>query len=60
MSAMILCQVRAIRDYACRRYATTDELLAVSAALKEAALEADRALVNRLQAERASARGGAA
>ena len=60
MSAMILCQVRAIRDYACRHWASTDELHAIAAALKQAANEADRALTNRLEAERASARGGAA
>jgi hypothetical protein len=60
MSEMILCQVRAIRHYACRHWATTDELHAIAAALKNAALQADHALTNRLEAERASARGGAA
>jgi hypothetical protein len=59
MSEMVICQIRAIRDLACRRWATTDELHAVAAALQEAAHEADRALTNRLEAERASAGGGA-
>jgi hypothetical protein len=56
----IVSQVRAIRDYACRRFATTDELHAIAAALKQAAHEADRALTNRLQADRAQRDGGAA
>ena len=51
MSAMIICQIQTIRDLACRRFATTDEPLAITAALKEAAAEADRALTNRLEAE---------
>ena len=51
MSAMILCQIKTIRDLACRRWASTDELLAITAALKEAAAEADRALTNRIEAE---------
>ena len=55
MSAMI----QAIRDHACRRCSTIDELLAVAAALKEAALEADRTLTNRLEAEHAQRKGGA-
>jgi hypothetical protein len=56
----IISQVQAIRDYACRHWASTDELHAIAAALKQAANEADRALTNRLEAERANARGGAA
>jgi hypothetical protein len=55
MSAMIICQIQTIRDLACRRFATTDELIAVAAALKEAAADADRALTNRLEAEAAHA-----
>ena len=55
MSAMI----QAIRDHACRRCSTIDELLAVAAALKEAAAEADRTLTNRLEAEHAQRKGGA-
>jgi hypothetical protein len=55
MSAMIVSQIQAIRDHACRRFATTDELHAVAAALKEAALEADRALTN--EAEHAWQKG---
>jgi len=55
MSAMIV-----IRDHACRKWATADELLAMAAALKEASHEADRALTNRLQADRARRNGGAA
>ena len=52
MSAMIISQIEAIRAHACRRWSTIDELLAaITAALKEAAAEADRALTNRLEAE---------
>jgi hypothetical protein len=51
MNRMILAQIQTIRDIACRRFATTDELHAVAAALKEASAEADRALTNRLEAE---------
>ena len=50
MSAMIISQTEAIRARA-RRFSTIDELLAITAALKEAAAEADRALTNRLEAE---------
>jgi len=50
MSA-ILFQIQAIRKLTRREWATTDQLLAVAAALKEAAAEADRALTNRLEAE---------
>ena len=60
MSAMIVSQIRAIRDHACRRRSTIDELHAIAAALKEAALETDRALTNRLEADRAQRNGGAA
>ena len=60
MSAMIVSQIRAIRDHACRRWSTIDELLAVTAALKEAAAEADHTLTNRLGAEHAQRNGGAA
>jgi len=60
MSAMIVSQIQAIRDHACRKWATTDELHAIAAALKEAALETDRALTNRLEADRAQRNGGAA
>jgi hypothetical protein len=55
MSPMIICQIQTLRDLACRRFATTDELLAITAALKEAAAEADRALTNRLEAAAAEA-----
>ena len=51
MSAMIISQIEAIRAHACRRWSTIDELLAITAALKEAAAEADRALTNRLEAD---------
>jgi hypothetical protein len=50
MSA-ILFQIQAIRKLTCRQWVTTEQLLAVAAALKEAAAEADRALTNRLEAE---------
>ena len=60
MSAMIIFQIEAIRALACRRWSTIDELLAVAAALKEAAAEADRTLTNRLEAEYAQRKGGAA
>ena len=50
MSA-ILFQIHALRKLTCREWATTEQLLAVAAALKEAAAEADRALTNRLKAE---------
>jgi hypothetical protein len=53
MSAMIISQIEAIRAHACRRFSTIDELLAIAAALKEAALEADRTLANRLEADHA-------
>jgi hypothetical protein len=59
MSAMIVSQIEAIRDHACRRWSTIDELLAIAAALKEAAAEADRTLTNRLEAEHALRNGGA-
>jgi len=59
MSAMIISQIEAIRAHACRRFSTIDELLAVSAALKEASAEADRTLANRLEAEHAQRKGGA-
>jgi hypothetical protein len=55
MSA-ILFQIQAIRNLTCRQWASTDELLAITAALKEAAAEADRALTNRLEAEAERAR----
>jgi hypothetical protein len=51
MNRMILAQIQTMRDIACRRFATTDELHAVAAALKEASADADRALANRLEAE---------
>jgi hypothetical protein len=51
MTAMILAQIQTIRDIARRQFATTDELHAVAAALKEASAEADRTLTNRLEAE---------
>jgi hypothetical protein len=60
MSAMIISQIEAIRADACRRWSTIDELIAVAAALKEAAAEADRTLTNRLEAEYAQRKGGAA
>ena len=60
MSAMIISQIEAIRAHACRRWSTIDELLAITAALKEAAAEADRALTNRLETEHAQRNGGAA
>ena len=60
MSAMILAQIQTIRDIACRRFSTIDELLAVAAALKEASAEADRTLTNRLEAECAQRNGGVA
>ena len=60
MSAMIICQIQTIRDLACRRFATTDQLHAIAAALKEAAHEADRALTNRLKAEHAQRNGDVA
>ena len=60
MSAMIISQIEAIRAHACRRWSTIDELHAIAAALKEAALETDRALTNRLEADRAQRNGGAA
>ena len=41
MSAMIISQIEAIRARVCRRFSTIDELLAITAALKEAALEAE-------------------
>jgi hypothetical protein len=50
MSA-ILFQIHAIRKLTRREWATTEQLSAVAAALKEAAAEADRALTNRLEAE---------
>ena len=53
MSAIIISQIEAIRAHACRRWSTIDELLAIAAALKEAALEADRTLANRLEADHA-------
>ena len=59
MSAIIISQIEAIRAHACRRFSTIDELLAVSAALKEASAEADRTLANRLEAEHAQRKGGA-
>jgi hypothetical protein len=59
MSA-ILCQIRAIRELTCRQWASTSELHLIAAALKQAAHEADRALANRLQADRAQRDGGAA
>ena len=61
MSA-ILFQIQALRKLTCREWATTEQLLVVAAALKEAAAEADRALTNRLEAEAEHARrnGGAA
>ena len=59
MSA-ILFQIQAIRKLTCRQWVTTEQLLAVAAALKEAAAEADRALTNRLEAENAQRNGGVA
>ena len=59
MSA-ILCQIRAIRDLASRRWASTAELHLIAAALKQAAHEADRALTNRLEADRVQRGGGVA
>jgi hypothetical protein len=59
MSA-ILCQIEAIREHACRNWASTAELHSIAAALKQAAHEADRALANRLEAEHAQRDGGAA
>ena len=50
MSA-ILFQLHALCKLTCRERATTEQLHAVAAALKEAAAEADRALTNRLEAE---------
>jgi hypothetical protein len=50
MSA-ILFQLQALRKLTRRQWVTTEQLLAVAAALKEAAAEADRALANRLEAE---------
>jgi hypothetical protein len=50
MSA-ILFQIQALRKLTSREWATTEQLLEVAAALKEAAAEADRALTNRLEAE---------
>jgi hypothetical protein len=47
----ILAQIQTIRDIARRQFATTDELHAITAALKEAAAEADRTLTDRLEAE---------
>jgi hypothetical protein len=58
MSA-ILFQIQAIRKLTRREWATTDQLLAVATALKEAAAEVDRALTNRLEAEHALRNGGA-
>jgi hypothetical protein len=58
MSA-IISQIEAIRTHACWRWSTIDELLAIAAALKEAAAEADRTLTNRLEAEHAQRKGGA-
>ena len=58
--SVILCQIQAIRDLTCRQWATTDQLHAIAAALKEAAAEADRALTNRLEADRVQRNGGAA
>jgi hypothetical protein len=60
MSAMIISQIQAIRADACRRFSTIDDVLAVAAALKEAAAEADRTLANRLEAEYAQRKGSAA
>jgi hypothetical protein len=60
MSAMIVSQIQAIRAHACRRWSTIDKFHAIAAALKEAAHEADRALTNRLEAERGRRNGGAA
>ena len=57
MSAMIISQIEAIRAQTCRRFSTIDELLAIAAALKEAAAEADRTLTNRLEAEHAQRAG---
>jgi hypothetical protein len=54
MSA-ILFQLQALRKLTCREWVTTEQLLAVAAALKEAAAEADRALTNCLEAEAADA-----
>jgi hypothetical protein len=54
MSA-ILFQIQAIRKLTRREWATTEQLLAVAAALKEAAAEVDRTLTNRLEAEAAHA-----
>ena len=51
MSAMIISQIEPIRAHACRRWSAIDELLAITAALKEAAAEADRTLTNRLEAD---------
>ena len=51
MSAMIISQIEAIRAPACQRWSAIDELLAITAALKEAAAEADRTLTNRLEAD---------
>jgi len=60
MSAMIVSQIQAIRDHACRKWSTIDELHAIAVALKEAAHEADRALTIRPQADHARRNGGAA
>jgi len=49
MSA-ILFQIHSIRKL-CRQWATTDDLLATAAALREIAAEVDRTLTNRLEAE---------
>ena len=52
MSANLISQIEAIRG-ACRRWSTINELIAVTAALKEVAAEVDRTLTNRLEAEHA-------
>jgi hypothetical protein len=54
MSA-ILFQIHAIRKLTRREWASTDDLLATAAALREVAAEVDRTLTNRLEAEAAQA-----
>jgi hypothetical protein len=51
----ILFQIEAIRKLTRRQWATNELLHAVAAALKELALEVDRTLANRLEAEAAQA-----